>query len=95
MQGYNSDELDKMKADAIRRARQMRSRASIPFSAPIEEKAQTIPTPTENKTSNGFSAFSKMLSLETDQLILIALALLLKGRRENIPIIIALLYIAM
>lgn len=94
--GYTSDEIDAMKREAINRARQMRSRASInpvlQCVSPEQEKQQCA---RENPNSNAFFSLSKMLNFDSDELILIAIILLLKSNRENLPIIIALLYIAM
>jgi len=92
---YSSDEIDKMKADAINRARQMRSRASITPILQKEDEPKSKKIESQKADYSPFSALSKMLNMESDQLILIALVLLLKGNRENLPIIIALLYIAM
>ncbi|MEE1279686.1 MAG: hypothetical protein UHH95_02505 [Oscillospiraceae bacterium] len=102
---FSGEEIDRMKADAVRRARQMHSRSALPSGS-----AHKAPMPAfENRNENNASAnnrkklpgvqnllqLSKMMGFENDQLILIALILILSGDEENLFIIIALLYIAM
>ena len=102
---FSGEEIDRMKADAVRRARQMHSRSALPSSG-----AHKAPMPAfENRKENNTSAnsrkklpgvqnllqLSKMMGFENDQLILIALILILSGDEDNLFIIIALLYIAM
>lgn len=94
--GYTSDEIDRMKRDAIKRARQMRSMASLePMLTEDNTENQKPQITKENAPQNPFFSLSKMLNFDSDELILIAIILLLKSNRENLPIIIALLYIAM
>ncbi len=104
----SGDEIDRMKADAISRARQMRSRSTLPFSQQSKETKSRQSTQSENenfkKTPSAQKRLSgvesiiqmtKMMGLESDRLILFALILLLSGEEDNFPIILALLYIAM
>lgn len=94
--GYTSDEIDRMKRDAIKRARQMRSMANLePMLTEDNTENQKPQITKENAPQNPFFSLSKMLNFDSDELILIAIILLLKSNRENLPIIIALLYIAM
>lgn len=105
---FSGDELDRMKSDAIRRARQMHSRSAIPNlqQGPVHnEKPQTnerkesqesIPHPKNRPTAmQNILQMIKMMGFESDQLILIALILMLSGEEDNMLIILALLYIAM
>lgn len=99
--GFSSDELDKMKADAIRRARQMHSRSSIP---PLQDKTRkpqksdtqnsSVPSKKQNSLNNLFGML-KLFKTDNDQLIILVLILLLYGDKQNMPLILALLYIAM
>jgi len=105
---FSGDEIDKMKADAIRRARQMHSRAAIPSIQPDpppikEEKEEEAPprkessgtAPRHKSGLDSLLGMIRMFGMENDQLIIIALILLLYGEKENLPVILALLYIAM
>jgi hypothetical protein len=81
-----------MKADAIRRARQMHSRTAFtqkPFPEP------TVAAKPQGVALDSILNMTNMLGLSNDQAILFGLILLLSGQKENIPLIIALLYIAM
>lgn len=97
---YSSEEFDRLKADAIRRARQMHQRRGN-INSPIIEKPQTEENlPREDKASapfpiNNIYNILKLFNLNNDQAILLGLILLISQNKENIPLIIALLYIAM
>ena len=90
-----------MKADAIRRARQMHSRTvySAPAPPAIENleknKKEEQPKARQNVSPEGVLQLTRMLGISSDQAILFALILLLSQSKENIPLVIALLYIAM
>lgn len=89
----NSD-FDKMKADAIRRARQMHSRTAF-TQKPVPEPEPTVAVKPQGVALDSILNMTNMLGLSNDQAILFGLILLLSGQKENIPLIIALLYIAM
>jgi len=96
---FTSDDFDKMKADAIRRARQMHSRTvfnnnQISASQKNSESEATLSSSNE-VSANGILSLSKMLGISSDQLILFALIFLLSQQKDNLPLVIALLYIAM
>lgn len=100
--GFSGDEIDRMTADAIRRARQMHARSALPtppndfhkqadaFGQPREQKPKEI----ESTPQNILGMF-KMFGVDNDRLIIFALILLLYSDKKNLPIILALLYIAM
>lgn len=95
-QNFSGEEMDRMTADAIRRARQMQMRSSLPQ----KEVTKDIIAKTDNKTDkkpNEDATFNleKILGGDSDRLILIILILLLRSEKENLPIILALLYILM
>lgn len=105
---FSGEEIDKMKADAIRRARQMHSRSAIsnmPHNhqadgqkqAPPKKEGDTPKAPPQKKPVGiqNLLQMIKMMGFENDQLILTALILLLAQEEDNLPIILALLYIAM
>ncbi len=101
----SGEEIDRMKADAVRRARQMHSRSALPNPLPqkapmqdIEKKKEANASVNSRKKLPGLQnllQLSKIMGFENDQLILIALILILSGEEENLLIVIALLYIAM
>lgn len=101
-QGFeNSNELDRMKADAIKRARQMHLRA-VNLPPNVSEKTSgEQEAPAKNKVQgagfsrNGLLEMIRVLGFENDQLILIALILMLCGEKDNFPLVLALLYIAL
>ena len=91
------EEMDRMTADAIRRAKQMQMRSSLPQKeTPKDTPIITPPKPDDKRdsTNNSFN-LEKLLGGESDRLILIILILLLRSEKENLPIILALLYILM
>ncbi len=102
---FSGEEIDRMKADAVRRARQMHSRSSLPNSPINNFSGQNIQKKNEADASiklgrksygiNNLLHMTKMMGFENDQLILLALILILSGDEENLPIIIALIYIFM
>lgn len=103
---FSGEQLDKMKADAIRRARQMHSRAAFTppqFSnqAKKESTKSKNNTPIKKKEENNFLDFqgifklAQIMGLSKDQLILFALILLISKEGENLPLTLALLYIAL
>lgn len=101
-QGFSQNsELDRMKADAIKRARQMHLRAANfpPSNSEQRQKeSSNLPKPslTKSKVSrNGILEMIRVLGFENDQLILIALILMLSADEENFPLVLALLYIAL
>ena len=102
-QSYEQNgELDRMKADAIKRARQMHLRAaSFPPQSNIQEKRRETENLTKSTgararfSKNGILEMIRVLGFENDQLILIALILMLSTDEENFPLILALLYIAL
>ena len=96
-----NSELDRMKADAIKRARQMHLRAAN-FPPNTNEQRQRdnknlpkAPHPKSKLSKNGILEMIRVLGFENDQLILIALILMLSGEEENFPLVLALLYIAL
>ena len=97
---FSNTDIDRMKADAVRRARQMHARSALPsFPADIqnhntEQNAQKKPKEAENSPQNVLGMF-KMFGVDNDRLIIFALILLLYSDKKNLPIILALLYIAM
>ena len=101
-QNFNSSsELDRMKADAIKRARQMHLRATNLFPAAGDTgdahgaKAPKIKNEKGTFSKNGILDMIRVLGFENDQLILIALILMLSSSEENFPLVLALLYIAL
>ena len=96
---FSNDDFDKMKADAIRRARQMHSRTvfnNAPSNPPQSKtEVQESAKHTDTNTAEGILGLSKMLGISSDQLIIFALIFLLSQQKENLPLVIALLYIAM
>lgn len=96
-----NSELDRMKADAIKRARQMHLRAAnFPPNVNEEREKESLNMPKAAGTSakvsrNGILEMIRLLGFENDQLILIALILILSGEKENFPLVLALLYIAL
>ena len=101
-QGFEtSGELDRMKADAIKRARQMHLRAANFPQGNIQEKqkedriAPKSTNTNSNFSKNGILEMIRVLGFENDQLILIALILMLSPNEENFPLVLALLYIAL
>lgn len=102
---FSGEEIDRMKADAVRRARQMHSRSALPNSPThnfAEETSQkkkeadaSIKAGRKSYGIKNLLQMTKMMGFENDQLILIALILILSGDEENLPIIIALIYIFM
>ena len=96
-----NSELDRMKADAIKRARQMHLRAAnFPKDVSEEKPRDNLSMPktpnAKNKVSrNGLLEMIRVLGFENDQLILIALILMLSADEENFPLVLALLYIAL
>ncbi len=104
-QRFSNDEIDKMKADAIRRARQMQSRAAMPSTSELKSEPNHAQNSHQNqKHADAVSEFPFIknlysmigsLGLSHDQIILIALILMLSQEKDNIMLVIALLYIAM
>ncbi len=96
---FSNDDFDKMKADAIRRARQMHSRTVFNNVPSSTAQKQSEPKEDSNRPDNfsaeGIFGLSKMLGISTDQLIIFALIFLLSQQKDNLPLVIALLYIAM
>lgn len=99
---FSGDEIDRMKADAVRRARQMHARSTLPnFPADFqnqrsasEQKNEQMPKEVKSTPQNILGMF-KMFGVDNDRLIIFALILLLYSDKKNLPIILALLYIAM
>jgi len=88
--GFSENDIDRMKADAIRRARQMHLRAAVPPQAaeapPKEEFKEAKSNENPGKKSGGLNnlfAMTKMFGMENDQIILIAIILLLKGEKKT------------
>lgn len=104
-QHFSNDEIDKMKADAIRRARQMQSRATMPNVNQLKNEQNFDQNCRQNqKPSDNLGEFPFIknlysmigsLGLSHDQIILIALILMLSQEKDNIMLVVALLYIAM
>ena len=101
-QGFEQNgELDRMKADAIKRARQMHLRAiNLPPNVNTEKEKNTLSQPKNTCKNSGISQkgileMIRVLGFESDQLILIALILILSSQKENFPLLLALLYIAL
>ena len=98
--GFSGSDIDRMKADAVRRARQMHARSTLPsFPADIpsqnaEQTESQKPKEIESTPQNILGMF-KMFGVDNDRLIIFALILLLYSDKKNLPIILALLYIAM
>ncbi|MBQ7800102.1 MAG: hypothetical protein IJ370_06375 [Oscillospiraceae bacterium] len=96
--GFSGDEIDRMKADAVKRARQMHARSTLPnFPADFQNQRSTSeqkPKEVESTPQNILGMF-KMFGVDNDRLIIFALILLLYSDKKNLPIILALLYIAM
>lgn len=96
-----NSELDRMKADAIKRARQMHLRAANFEPNISEENKKTSASPPKianqraKVSKNGILEMIRVLGFENDQLILIALILMLCSDEENFPLVLALLYIAL
>lgn len=97
----NMSELDRMKADAIKRARQMHLRAAnLPPSLGEQNNSERENQPKARPQNagisrNGLLEMIRVMGFENDQLILIALILMLSGEKDNFPLILALLYIAL
>ncbi|MBQ8868866.1 MAG: hypothetical protein IJ027_04015 [Oscillospiraceae bacterium] len=100
--GFSGEEIDRMKADAVRRARQMHARSTLPnFPADCQnqreapqQKSEPVPKEVQSSPQNILGMF-KMFGVDNDRLIIFALILLLYSDKKNLPIILALLYIAM
>ncbi len=98
--GYSGSEIDRMTADAVRRARQMHARSALPpFPTDIsnqntEGESRQKPKEVQSSPQNILGMF-KMFGVDNDRLIIFALILLLYSDKKNLPIILALLYIAM
>ncbi len=101
--GFSGEEIDRMKADAVRRARQMHARSTLPNfpadfqnrkEAPPQQKSEPKPKEVQSSPQNILGMF-KMFGVDNDRLIIFALILLLYSDKKNLPIILALLYIAM
>lgn len=105
---FTSQDIDRMKNDAIRRARQMQSRATIQGSS-VESKSFN-PQPSKAKENacdsvansytrlpflNGINDIISQLGLTNEQLIIFAILLMLCESRDNRLLIMALLYIAL
>lgn len=96
-----NSELDRMKADAIKRARQMHLRAVNfePNATETNQKEKVNPSRSKPQATpfsrKGILEMIRVLGFENDQLILIALILMLSADEENFPLILALLYIAL
>ncbi len=109
-QPLTSQDIDRMKNDAIRRARQMQSRATIvggeqngrgkpPSEAPKKDAAQESAGNTQGFSGlpflKGFNDVIAQLGLSSEQLIIFAIILMLCENRENRFLIMALIYIAL
>ena len=110
-QPLTSQDIDRMKSDAIRRARQMQSRATIvggseqngrskqPSEAPKKDAAQESTGNAQNFSGlpflKGFNNVFAQLGLSSEQLIIFAIILMLCENRENRFLIMALIYIAL
>lgn len=101
---YSGEQINQMKADAIRRARQMHSRSRQYNNSPEyqSDRASTSQSPRISQNSRNSAKLnfdiSKLLSsfgLNNDQLIIILLIMMISGEKENLPLIMALLYIAL
>ena len=100
--GFSGEEIDRMKADAVRRARQMHARSTLPnFPADFQnqreapqQKNEPKPKEVQSSPQNILGMF-KMFGVDNDRLIIFALIFLLYSDKKNLPIILALLYIAM
>ena len=96
--GFSGDEIDRMKADAVKRARQMHARSTLPnFPTDFQNQrssSEQKPKEVESTPQNILGMF-KMFGVDNDRLIIFALILLLYSDKKNLPIIRALLYIAM
>ncbi len=97
---FSGSDIDRMKADAVRRARQMHARSALPH-FPAEDINQNTEQAEEQKTKEVQSSPQNVLGMfkafgvDNDRLIIFALILLLYSDKKNLPIILALLYIAM
>ena len=95
-QKFSNEDMDRMTADAIRRARQMQMRSSLPQKElKTEIGSQDAPDCESNVKSIAPLNIEKLLGGDNDRIILIILILLLRSEKENLPIILALLYILM
>jgi len=105
---FTSQDIDRMKNDAIRRARQMQSRATIQVSSAESKNSNPQPSkPKETVCDNSANTFAKLpflsgfndiisqLGLTNEQIIIFAIILMLCESRDNRLLIMALLYIAL
>jgi len=97
------EELLRMQRDAIRRVREMQKRARSAVEEPPAAKEDVLPQPMEeavmppapqHKVGTVFPGGLE-LQVPPDTLLLIGLILLLGHDRENLPILLALVYILM
>ena len=98
--GYTGSEIDRMTADAVRRARQMHARSTLPAftsesAGKSTEQAEKQRPKEANPSPQNILGMFKMFGVDNDRLIIFALILLLYSDKKNLPIILALLYIAM
>ena len=97
---FLGSDIDRMKADAVRRARQMHARSTLP-SFPADTPGEKSEQAYEHKIKEAESSPQNILGMfkafgvDNDRLIIFALILLLYSDKKNLPIILALLYIAM
>lgn len=110
-ESFTTQDIDRMKNDAIRRARQMQSRATITGNTGNTSEQKNRSTepikPSAQTSTNNSRAFSKLpflsgfndaianLGLSSEQLIIFAIILMLCENRDNRMLIMALLYIAL
>lgn len=105
---FTSQDIDRMKNDAIRRARQMQSRATIQGPSVESKSFNTQPSKAKENACdntansytklpflNGFNDIISQLGLTNEQLIIFAIILMLCESRDNRLLIMALLYIAL
>ncbi len=101
---FSGEEINRMKADAVMRARQMQSKTA--FRSNPMSSSQNAESRNQNKqNSNAFpfnlpiaknvNGLISSLGLSSDQIIILAIILMLAQDKENLPLVVALLYIAM